>query len=358
MRSIWFIIALVPISARAESHFFTQLESFSYSEPVSINAALDQLQGDFTPGEEAFTHNEIALGFRRGPWSFSWLARYDYHLRFHSDTAELIYLEENRLPVQHNRTYQVDMKSNRLSAQGLRLAYAFEPAMDIQMELAVSYLRASQLIDGKISGAITTDDSGHYSGQAWVDYVYNRDLLLERPVNAATGQGLTLDLHADWQINPHWAVGITSQDLFNIIRWNNAPYTTAQVSSSVVTFDANGFIDTQPVLSGVEGYRSHSQHLPVRTTSWVNWQRSEQLQAGVELFSVGQLLFPRIKVQQHWSARHSLGASWDFKAQALGLSYHYQGLQLSFISDNINISDAHTLGLSLGWSIPLSGTSY
>lgn len=351
---IIFIFALIAIEAKANNEIFTHFESFSYSEPVSIKTVLNKLQGDFSSGQEAFTHNEIELGIRRGNWSFSWLARYDYYLSFHSDTAELFYLDENKLPVQLNRRYQLDIKGNRLNAQGLRLAYAFEPTNTLQTEIAVTYLRASQLLDGEMSGAITTDNSGNYSGQARVDYVYDQDLLLERPVDSAVGDGISIDLRLRWQINQRLAAGITSKDLFNVIHWKNAPYSAVQVTSSVVTFDANGFIDTQPVLSGVEGFRNHSQHLPVRTTSWATWQWNQHIDAGAELFSVADLHFPRIRMQHNLADDQYLNAFWDFKAKALGLSYHHHGFQLSFISDETNLSDAHTLGFSLSWIAPFN----
>lgn len=355
MRPVFLLLsALFTINAQAENRFFSQLESFTYSEPVSIDAALNELQGNFSAGEEAFTHNQLTLGLRRGNWSFSWLARYDYYLSFHPDTAELLYLGENDLPVQLDRTYQLDIEANRLKAQGLKLAYTFEPSPTFTTELAVSYLRTTNLLDGKMRGSITTLNNGSYNGNAQVNYVYDEDLFLERPVSAPSGQGIAVDLGLLWQINKQWLAGLQIQDLYSYIRWKNAPYTRAIVTSSVVTLDENGFIDSQPVLSGTEGFTTHIQRLPVRSTIWTSWQWHQQSSVGMELFSVDQLHFPRVRIGHAISDTQQIQTVWDFKAQALGLSYRDQDLQLSLMSDSLNFSDAHTLGINLSWSLPLN----
>lgn len=347
------LLLFVSGSALAQSAIYTRVDSFSYSEPVSVKGAVHELSGAFKGGEHALTHNQAELGMRLGNWSLSWLTRYDYDLQFHPDTAELLHHQENDLPVDRGRVYQLDLQARRMRAQGLKLTYAFQPVSNVQGSLALAYLKADQLLDGRMQGDLTTNLDDSYSGDAQLDYVYNEDLLLGRAVTEPEGQGVTVDLSLSWQPTPGWRLGVVSEDLYSQIRWDRAPYTQATVTSSVVTFDANGFIHTQPVLAGFEGYRTHRQHLPVRTTAWIDRAVSERLWLGAELYAWDALLFERLSLTWQGDKGRKIRAMYDIKAGALGISMVRHGVSLSFVSDKLDPQDAHTFSVHVGLTLPL-----
>ena len=327
---------------------YTLLESESYSEIAPIKQLLDDLKGPaFDRGDLAFTHNQFEIGERRGSWEVSAFLRYDYLLEFSNDTAELAYVDKNDKELEKQRNYQLYLEPNHLRAKGLGLAYYIDLPADSYLKLRANYLRAEALTDGTLRGQLRTLED-RVEADLVLDYNYSRDALLKREEENVRGNGLSIDIDLHWQFAPQWTLDIAARDLASEIRWNDVTYTRATAISNTVSYDDDGFIDVKPTVSGIEGYRDHSQPLPRRIATTVShqWRPNVQLSAGLR--SVDKYLFPQLNAS--WV---QAGTQWqvgvDIEQQALMLGVNYQGLKVNIKSDAIKPDDAKAFGLSLSY---------
>jgi hypothetical protein len=328
---------------------FFDTESFSYSEALPVyDMVIDDMEGDLEQGEVAFTHNQFEVGMRRGQWSLSYFYRYDYYLEFDYDTIDLVHRDKNELPVEASRDYKIDLDANHIRAKGIKLAWQFNPIDNLTTKFALSYLQADELIDGRIQGGISTSASNSFSGQLDVDYFYDHDVLLDRETPSPEGDGYSLDIYLNWQVNDQWRVSASFKDAVNEISWDEAPYTTATLTSSTVDFDDNGFLHTTPSLSGFEGYNKHQQRLPMRSTVNAQYALSDDFSLTAEVFKVQSTQMPRVGLQYGLAGNAQLALHYDLEAQAVAIKFDNGIFSASYTADDSNFKKAKMLGLQMG----------
>ena len=78
---------------KAHAEFFTEGESVSYSESLTVEGFYHGLTGgDYVPGGEvSFTHNRGVLGYRSGNFEAGVIGRYDYSADYDPDAFEFLY---------------------------------------------------------------------------------------------------------------------------------------------------------------------------------------------------------------------------------------------------------------------------
>ncbi len=241
---LWALLALLPPAAPAGA--YVHVDSFTWSEPVSIRAALNDWQGAFRGGEEQFTYDWLEAGVTRGAWGVGLLYRYDYALRFSPDTAEFYHRDRNDLPVDPERRWDLRLSAQHFVARGLRLSTARRARPGLRWRAGLSLLQADDLIDGHIRG---TDR------QARVDYFYSEDALFHRQVAPPDGLGLSLDLAVDWQATARLALHGEAVDLPGAIWWRDAPFTDVTANADRRVEETDGIPALAPLVSGREGLR-------------------------------------------------------------------------------------------------------
>ncbi len=340
------------LQAMAGLEVYATVDSFTYSEPVTIKAALNELQGDYRSGELAFTHEQGEIGFKYNNWSLGFLVRYDLYSRFHPDTAELLYLSENDLPVELERSFQLDMEVSRLRSTGLKLAYGFVPSSYFRGHVAASYLKTSQLLDGNVSGVLTTQADGKYSGQGRIDYVYDEDLVLEREVRAPSGDGVTFDVGFNWRLSELLELDVDLQDLYSRIVWHRAPRTQGDLNSNVIDLDENGVINNARALySATDSFQTFIQRLSKRETVTLKWTMTERFYSGVQFFRFEGADFPRFIGGFNVGENTEWRAMYDLKTRALGLGVQSDYIKLFLLSDTLDPSKAHVFALNAGVNV-------
>ena len=172
---------------------------FAYSEAVTIKGAIDGWSGDFSGGQAAITHNWVETGVTYQQWKLGILKRYDYELEFSPDTADFVYRTENKLALEMGKTYHLDLKARHTYSEGVRLSHEFKTVKDLDLTLGLSYLRGLELTEGVLQGTATALSASDYDFEFGVDYFYSKDSLLDREVQAPSGDGYSVDLHLVWQ---------------------------------------------------------------------------------------------------------------------------------------------------------------
>ena len=329
---------------------YLHAESFSYSEPVPIRGFFNDWNTPFSGGELALTHNTVESGISQGPWELGLVARYDYEMRFASDTADFYFHSKNHLPLDPGRRYTIDLEAEHFSATGVRLGYQLTAHPDLTVGLGLTYLNGQQLIDGTLRGTATALSTNDYDFNLGVDYRYSEDRLFKRSVSAPNGQGYSVDLRMDWHtgdLQTHLRI----TDLLARLYWNNAPYTLATATSATKSYDSNGYVVIQPTLSGVESNRRFIQKLPLRASF------DAQYPLTADVSAVGNIYYTRLKtfVQAGMGYRLMSGqlqALFNPDTHAATLRYEQTAWHIGITSDRLQPHAAHTLGLDLALRIP------
>lgn len=257
--------ACIPSNLAASENYkpYVDFDAFLFSESVALREFSNNWQGDYQAGGE----NQIGSlwmesGVKTKQWNIGLLYREEHQLQHSPDTADLYYALENNQLLESGRIYRLALEAQRFRAKGLRVARNLKAKENLKLNIGVSLFQASQLIDGGITGTATTSTNKDYDYNLDVDYTYDTDVLFDRPgTKEPTGLGIALDVSFDWQATPRLNIAGHIKDLPGLIYWNDAPFTDVSVSSDDKTFDEEGFVQIQPVLSGIEGYEKLTQKL-------------------------------------------------------------------------------------------------
>ena len=329
---------------------YIAVQSVSYSEPVALKFMLGERQAPFTKGNKAFTYNKVEAGFRWGNWQLGVLERLDYQLEFSSETAELIYLAENRLPLEVGREYELYIKAKHNYSRGVRLAYRHKFSARINVGLAASYLQGKAFTDGTIRGSAQATAEKNYDFQFDADYFYSRDILFERDVESPDGNGYSLDFNVDWQPNKYFTVQLDVVDLVGKMFWDNAPFTTAIATSETKTFDEDGYVRYNPLLEGKESNKNFTQTLPrkIFIATKYQWFSSIGLLAELQDYKVAR--FTSAGAEWCYSRHSCFQSLYNTTIKALSLRYQGHGVQVELASDKLDPDQARYFAIQLSFN--------
>lgn len=333
---------------------YSNVSSFTFGGPQPIHQLLDGLKGPIAPSDDDTTisHFDLELGAGFRGWQLGYFVRNDYYARFDPDTISLAYLDKNDLAVEANRQYDIWLDIHRLYASGLRVTSPRFNVGSVKLAVGISLFRATAHLDGSITGQITTTEDG-FSTLTYVDYSYDEDVLLDRPLTTEPeGWGFGFDVYLRWQVNAAITIEAELNDLAGRVFWDEIPYTQAQITSSTVNFDENGFIETTPVLSGIESYKSHKQTLPLRSNVIVDYRFHTTYGLFVGNEQYGHEHFPAMGVAfTPRDATYRLG--WQGNSNSLQLERKNASGRFKLIIDDIDLERAKTFGfefeLTAGW---------
>ena len=329
---------------------YLAIQSVSYSEPVTLKFMLGERQTPLKKGNKAFTYNRAEVGFRWGNWQFGVLERLEYLLEFSPETAELIYLAENRLPLEEGREYELRIRAQHNYSHGFRLAYRHTFSSSINVGFAASYLQGKAFTDGALQGNATVLGEKNYEFQFDADYFYSNDILFERDIAPPSGNGYSLDFNVEWRPSKYFTAQLDVVDLAGEMFWDNAPFTTATASSDTQTFDEEGYVRYDPAVSGFESNKNFTQTLPrkIFIATRYQWSPSFGLLAELQDYKVARFT----SVGAEWCYRHNncFQSLYNTTIKALSLRYKGHGVQVELASDELDLDQARYFALQLSFN--------
>lgn len=331
-----FIWMAIPVWA-ADWSIYSRFDVFAYSEPVSVDAFIQDFDDDLSSGDDAFTHDQFEIGIRWKNWRLAAVTRFDYITEFTDDTALIHFWEQHNIPIDENRQYDVALYVDKVVADGIKLGYNRKIGSNFTIDAAFTYYpRAKDLLSGKVTGngypnidqkskdtARTIIDSltlrnpdlsplydvitdmvatftvdYHYSEAEFGEEEYRQPKIVGDPnppisgvdFSKPDGKGYSLDIALDWQVSEKIHLSLVVEDLYNEFQWDNAPFT-------VTTLDLNPFLEDAITLAQEYalgevvapndlvnehmqvfiGNASHDQHLPWRADLSVGYKLDREL---------------------------------------------------------------------------------
>ncbi len=344
---------------------FFDMDSYTFSEPVSIKTAVDGLRGgELSSGDFVFTHNRMEIGVAGERWAGGVMGRYDWHFDIDDDTFEIYYNAENDLDIAPG-DYAIDMEVSNITAVGIWGAWHgtvgwerlgldrwFNPANGagdgITVTIKASGFQARRLIDGRARGQLTINPDDSFDGSVQLSQHYHYDHLLGRTVSRPSGYGASLDVFVSmsWR---EWQLDASVVDALTRIWWEDAPFTKARIGSRVNEFDADGRLQISPVLSGIESSEDHQQRLPVRTRVALQRRVAERFSVMAEVGTVGDHVRPQFSAGMSFRGCSELRAGIDVVGKGVELGGRFRRFHAAITLDKLDERGANLLAFRVGY---------
>ncbi len=346
--TICYVAFSVTTLSAANVYFY--IESSTYSDTVTVDSALNEWKGkDFDRGERQWTWNWFELGVEFDHFSIGYLYREDYDLRFSADMAELYWLSSNKLPLQPDRIFQLELNAAHYQARGIRLGwndkFTFLHNALFRYRLAASYLKAEDLIEGYLSGNALATSENEYEFNANLFYHYSEDRLFDRVVDEPKGEGYSIDAQFELLIAQH-ELFVDIKDIKAEIVWRDAPYTEGVTSSDNREYDSDGYVVVLPTLSGYEGVSErYRQTLPNRWFAEYRYEFSLGFNAGLLAKSQFSDRYEGVSV-----GLGGLQVDYWLEMEVWQLTWNKSGFIFSLGSDAFSTNEMKSLYLNIGYN--------
>lgn len=328
--------------------FFTRVDSITYAENISIDAWMHDLHTqDTSPGEYAFTRNFSEWGVAIGQMSLAGFVRQDYYLHFSQDTFDLVYQDKNHIPYDTNRNYAINLDVSHVQTHGVKVGYDIAPIKHVKSRIEFNFFDAEELLFGNLNGFLTTN-KGKIKGDLSLDYNYTEDVILDRPLTApASGHGQSVDVELWWQPNDQWSSHLLVEDLYSRIKWSQAPYTQATITTVRNFTDSTGATKRMPTISGREYFREIEQRIPMHIQADISYQIFAPLRLDIVQERFDELAFNRVMASYRVFSQVELAAGYDAKARAPRLELHSPYVHLMASADTTDSKKTKFVNFSL-----------
>jgi len=329
----------------AAKAIYIDIESETLSEPVTVDGALHNWRGELSDGERAYTYNQIESGWQSGKFSIGYVRRFDYEVDMNSDSAEFFYRVNNKIDLTTGKAYAIDFSVRNSYAHGMHFQYLWLDSDKLKLRLGLTLLQGLRLTQGGISGSARVLNNSDYDFDVGLDYYFSRDIVFKLPADAPTGYGVGNDLDLNYKFSAKHSAEIRARDILAAIYWLDAPHINAHVTSNTKTYDADGWVRYDPVLSGKKSYRNYTQTLPslVDITWRYEWNSFATMYTGFHYRRLRNLY--RFGYQFHFSNDADFDIS-AVDAGAVRLGGRYKLFKMSLSADTLNFEQAHRLGLT------------
>ncbi len=325
---------------------YLRVDTFIYSEAITIKALGDNWRAPLHGGEVAMATGRMEAGVSWGQWQLGAIRREDYFYRFDADTARLIHASKNKIPLTPGDEYNIALATNSQQSYGMKLGYRLALHTGLNGTLAVSLLRGTEMMDGGLQGSARVIDDKDYDIAFDVDYRYSEDALFDRQTARPDGAGYAIDLALSWQATPQWRLDFTGLDLLARITWYNAPFTRASGNSDNKEYDDNGYVVYKPAISGLESNRDATQTLPRKLFLNSHYQLTRQLALLAEYSDYDIQRFFSAGLAFHLNDSQ-IALLYDVANQAYSARLNTPHLQFKLSSDASEINRARLVALSL-----------
>lgn len=326
---------------------YAEVEAFSYSQAVPVEAAFNDWRGRFYGGTVAMLYSKAEAGVTGEHWRFGLLSRLDYQLQFSPDAAEFYHRISNQQNLDIGRGYVIDITGKHFFGSGFRLGYHHSPLPGLTLEFGLSYLEGQRLIDGTLNGRARSVAPNDYRFDLMANYYYSRDVLFQRQVDTPSGQGYSTDLRLAWRPDGPLRVQLTVTDLIARIRWQEAPYTQASGTSAAREYDEQGYVRFRPLLSGIEGNQGYTQKLPTRASLGAQYSLTRRISALANLFYTEPRTFSSVGLAWQPASGVEWQGIYNTTTQSYTLRAGTRQWRVGATADTFDFKQARALGAEL-----------
>ena len=349
------LYAMAGAAAAADSslpdwHPYVQARAWAAYDAIPIG----ELDGDWGRGFDPrkgrnvlLQRHRVEAGVESGAWRLGWEARQEATLA--SDRQTLVFVRDykQRFRPPADTSYALAARLERWSAQGLRLGRWFGDADGAMPRVQLSgafYSRAS-LRDTDVAGKVSYQVPDHYDfnvrrieANSAERYPFMQD--------TPGGAGASMSLALAWRPAPALTVAANIDDLLSVMRFKNLPIKEDRIDSRVSTVDADGYINYQPLLSGMNRQATIRRRLGRSGAASLSYDaRSVIVTAGLE--RLAGITIPSLALGHSFSWG-TLSSRVETRFDSIGIGIQTARVTIAVQSDSARLGRARSLGASLG----------
>jgi hypothetical protein len=332
-------------------------KSFWADNAVPLRAIyFDKWEGLYTPSNtnnsDTYWYTDAGVSYKG--WRLAGFYRGEQFLETNRDTLDLIRSINLKLDLPVGRLYDIDLNVNGFTAFGAEISKGI--ALDglvpgLQIGFTARYLNAQMIQDGTMSGIAAPTTSSTYNFNFDLDYVYDTNFVYKRQNNPPeSGNGFSFDFGAKYSWNDKFEASVLVRDILGYIYWKGAPYTLADATSSVKSFDSNGYQSFRPTIKGYEGYKSFTQSIPLKTDIDLSFRQGPfKLDSTINLIEDRAIYW--LEADYFPTPKLILSAGYNVNYQAYSMGVSYESFTLKGYMDTVDLQRAKALGVVLSGSI-------
>jgi len=337
--------------AVSDTKLIFSFDSFNYSESTSIHSISGSWDDEISEGDQALSVSRITLGFEYKNYSFESIVRNDSYYGFDNETAQFIYLTENKAPLENGRDYALNIKPDKSSSAGLRFGINHMINPGLKLSGFFSFLKPTDLVHGELNGHAMAIDSNDYDFNFSSELYYEEDPLFERETDSIEGYGYSIDLIVDYRINDTWSINLELLDVVGELLIDQAAYTGAEATSKIKVFDENGYLTYDPVISGIESNKDFVYQFNMQTHLSVSYQLSDKNSLVIEHYSLAGFDYQKLSLLQ--KVGHNQ-VSWILipELSTAGIKFEHPNFSIGLETDSLGYKKMKYLSITsqLSWA--------
>ena len=244
--------------------------------------------------------------------------------------------------------YALELQPKRQDSHGIRMGYTTQVKEDLGVAVFFSLLSPSNVLDGEVKGSAVAVAANDYDFDFNSSLVYRDDPLYDRDGTSLTGDGYAIDLFINYAINERWHMNLGLIDLAGELSISDAPFTVANATSDVKTFDEDGYVIFNPVITGVEGNRDYTYKFDMQTHLSLSYLFSYEYSLVVEHHQYKNVGYQELQFVQSGNQRKF---SWHLVPEfgAAGISYATPAVMIGLTADDFDLKKMKYLALNINY---------
>ncbi|MET0980679.1 MAG: hypothetical protein ABWY02_01140 [Telluria sp.] len=333
---------------------YTDVSVWQASDAVPISQIEDEWTA-YSPRNgrnTALMRNRVAAGVEKNGWRLGLELRQDAWLATDRASLDAYHMyQQKRNPVPP-ASLALQGRYFSWQAQGLRIGYTVEGpriagrASSIEMSGA-AYGR-QRLRERSFGGTLNYPQADTY-GFAASHIDANSRMIYPFMGEAPRASGAGLSLAATVPLAEAWTLRVQADDVASRLRWKNLPVNTESLRSDVRSYDENGYVNYQPLLSGRKRQLERSFRIPRYTAAALDY-RFQAWGAGVQVARYGGETIPTLSVSRGFGWL-TVQANVETRFDSAGLGLEAGNFRFLLQSDSFRLDEAKARSLQLHYHV-------
>ncbi len=312
----------------------------------------DEWCGHFSPDMTNRSDNywKTSAGLVHNSWRLSGYYRGELFMTANKDTIEILRMVNRKENLTEGRVFDIDLKTDGFSAAGFELSRGIDlnrVTKGLSAGVTARYLRGEKIQNGSITGTVISTGLMTYDFNLFLDYIYDENLVYNRrDTISGTGNGYSLDLGLRYLINERLSAEVLLRDIGGRLYWRDVPYTTANATSDIRSYDEDGYQVYRPSIAGYEGYKDFTQEIAFKTDILFSYQKGAVTFTPAVNFIKGRPLYwIDLKYIISNDIHMMLGYNANYHAVSAGMAYKQTSFNI-WLND-IDLYRTSAVGLAL-----------
>jgi hypothetical protein len=347
--------AQTPVTPPADGWtLYSDIVAWQASDAVPISQ-IDDAWTAYSPRagrNTAFMRNRVSAGVGKGRWRLGLELRQDAILTTDRASLDAYYLFQQKRKPTPPASFGLQAHYFSWQAQGLRLGYTFDGprigARASSIALSGAVYGKQRLRERSVQGMLTYPRAETY-GVAATHTDANNRMTYPFMGEAPSASGAGLSLAATLPLLDAWTLHVQADDLASRLRWKNLPLNTESLDSNVTAYDANGYVNYQPLLSGRRRQVERSFRIPRYTAAALDY-RNGDWGAGVQVARYAGETIPTLSLS-HKFGWLTLHGNVETRFDSAGIGVDIGNLRLMLQSDQLKLAEAKARSLQLHYHV-------